>query len=216
MKSLVVEGKKRETLGKKEAKRLRAEDIVPAVLYGGNEVVHFAVPFSDLRKLVYTPNVFLIELDIEGEKYKAIVQDIQWHPIAEQILHIDFLKIEDDKPVRISVPVQLNGMAKGIKAGGKLKNNLRLLKVKALAENLPDEITIDVTNLGIGQSIKVADLKFDNLEFLDSKSNMVVSIITSRAARSAMGALPEDEVEEVAESEAESEGEIEEAKSSEE
>ena len=213
MKSLVVEGKKRETLGKKEAKRLRAQEIVPAVLYGGDEVIHFAVPFGDLRKLIYTPSVYLIDLDIEGEKYKAIIQDVQWHPVEEQILHIDFLKVEDGKPVKISIPVQLTGMAKGIKAGGKLKNNLRRLKVKALAENLPDVITIDVTSLAIGQSIKVGDLNFEKLEFLDSKSNMVVSIITSRAAKSAMGTLPEDE-EEGAEGEAG--GETEEAAASEE
>ena len=214
MKSVVVEGKKRTSLGKKESKRLRSSEIVPAVLYGGEEVVHFAVPFGDLRKLVYTPSVYLIELDIEGEKYKAIVQDIQWHPVEEQILHVDFLMVNNDKPVKIAVPVQLKGMAKGIKAGGKLKNNLRLLKVKALAENLPDVITIDVTKLGIGQSIKVADLKMENLEFLDNKSNVVVSIITSRAAKSAMGSLPEDE-EEGAEGEAGEGGEAEETAASE-
>ena len=213
MKSVVVEGKKRTSLGKKEAKRLRAEEIVPAVLYGGEEVIHFAVPFSDLRKLVYTPSIYLIDLDIEGEKYKAIIQDMQWHPVEEQILHVDFLMVKEDKPVKVAIPVQLTGLAKGIKAGGKLKNNLRLLKVKALAENLPDVITIDVTKLGIGQSIKVADLKMENIEFLDSKSSMVVSIITSRAAKSAMGSLPEDE-EEAAEGEAG--GETEEAAASEE
>ncbi|HKI89506.1 MAG TPA: 50S ribosomal protein L25/general stress protein Ctc [Draconibacterium sp.] len=211
MKSVVVEGKKRTSLGKKEAKRLRAEEIVPAVLYGGEEAVHFAVPFSELRKLVYTPSIYLIDLDIDGEKYKAIIQDIQWHPVEEQILHVDFLMVQDDKPVKIAVPVQITGMAKGIKAGGKLKNNLRLLKVKALVENLPDVITIDVTKLGIGQSIKVADLKMENLEFLDSKSSMVVSIITSRAAKSALGSLPEDE-----EEESEAGGETEEAAASEE
>jgi large subunit ribosomal protein L25 len=207
MKSVVIEGKKRTSLGKKEAKKLRAEQIVPAVLYGGEEVIHFAVPFSDLRKLVYTPSVYLIDLDIEGEKYKAIVQDMQWHPVEEQILHVDFLMVQEDKPLKIAIPVQLTGLAKGIKAGGKLKNNLRQLKVKALAENLPDVITIDVTDLGIGQSIKVADLSFGNLEFLDSKTNMVVSIITSRAAKSALGSLPEDEEEAAAEAEAEAETE---------
>lgn len=198
MKSVVVEGNKRTSLGKKDAKKLRAEQNVPAVLYGGKEVIHFAVPFSNLRKLVYTPNVYLVDLVIDGEKYKAIVQDIQWHPVEEQILHIDFLMVHEDKPVKIAIPVQLTGLAKGIKAGGKLKNNLRQLKVKALASNLPDVITIDVTNLGIGQSIKVADLQEENLEFMDSKSSMVVSIITSRAALSALGSLPEDEVEAVA------------------
>lgn len=214
MKSLVIEGKKRESLGKKEAKRLRAQEIVPAVLYGGSEVIHFAVPFSDLRKFIYTPSVYLIDLEIDGEKYKAMIKDVQWHPVEEQILHIDFLKIEESKLIKISIPVQLTGMAKGIKAGGKLKNNLRQLKVKALAENLPDVITIDVTSLTIGQSIKVGDLNFDNLELLDNKSSMVVSIITSRAAKSVLGSLPEDEEEAVAEGEGV--GEAEEAASSEE
>ena len=214
MKSVVVEGKKRTSLGKKEAKRLRAEEIVPAVLYGGEEVIHFAVPFSDLRKLVYTPSIYLVDLNIDGEKYKAIVQDMQWHPVEEQILHVDFLVVQEDKALKIAIPVQLTGLAKGIKAGGKLKNNLRQLKVKALAENLPDVISIDVTKLGIGESIKVGDLDFGDLEFLDSKSSMVVSIITSRAAQSAMGSLPEDEVDE--EAEAEGEGETEEAATGEE
>ncbi len=209
MKTLLIEGKKRETLGKKESKKLRAEEIVPAVLYGGEEPVHFSVPFSEFRKLVYTPSVYLIDLDIEGEKYKAIIQDMQWHPVEEQILHIDFLKVQEDQPIKIAVPVKLTGLARGMKAGGKLKNNLRRLKVKALAENLPDEIVIDITKLGIGQNIKVGDLKRDNLEFLDSKSNVVAAIITSRAARSAMGkAGVMDEEEE--------EGETEEATASEE
>jgi large subunit ribosomal protein L25 len=196
MKSVVIKGVKRESLGKKETKKLRAQELVPAVLYGSEEVIHFAVQFSELRKLVYTPNVYLIDIDIDGKIHKAIMQDIQWHPIEEQILHIDFLRIQSGKPVKIAVPIQLEGMAKGIKAGGKLKTNLRVLKVKALAENIPDFITINVTKLGIGQSVKVGDLKVDNLEFLDSKSNVVVAIITSRAAKSAMGSLPEDEEEE--------------------
>ena len=195
MKSVVLTGQKREGLGKKESKKLRAQKIVPAVLYGGNEVVHFAVPFSDLRKLIYTPSVFLIDLEIDGENYKALMQDIQWHPVEEEVLHIDFLRISDGNPVKIDVPINVTGMAKGMKAGGKLKTNLRRLKVKALAENLPDTIDIDITPLTIGQSIKVGDLKRDNLEFLDSKSNVIVGVITSRAAKSAMGAMADDEEE---------------------
>jgi large subunit ribosomal protein L25 len=202
MKTLIIKGQQRESLGKKDAKKLRAQELVPAVLYGGEVPVHFAVSFSELRKLVYTPSIFLIDIDLDGVTYKAIVQDIQWHPVEEQVLHIDFLRIQDEKPIKIAVPIQITGLAKGIKAGGKLKTNLRRLKVKALAENLPDDIKIDVTKLGIGQSIKVADLKVENLEFLDSKSNVVVAIITSRAAKSAAGNLPEDE-EEVSEGEAE-------------
>jgi large subunit ribosomal protein L25 len=215
MKSVVIKGQIRESLGKKEAKKLRSQELVPAVLYGSEEVVHFTVAFSELRKLVYTPDVYLVDIDIEGKTYKAIMQDIQWHPVEELILHVDFMKIEGGKPIKISIPVKLNGLARGVKAGGKLKKNLRVLKVKALAENLPDVINVDITKLGLGQSIKVADLKVENIEFLDSKSNMVVSVITSRAAKSAMGALPEDEEEETAEGEAEG-GEATEAPASEE
>ena len=196
MKTLVVKGQKRTALGKKDSKNLRNQEIVPAVLYGGEEPVHFAVPFSELRKLVYTPSVFLIELDIDGKVYPALMQDVQWHAVEEQILHIDFLKIDADKAVKIEVPVKITGMAKGIKAGGKLKVNLRRLKVKALPSNLPDVININVTKLGIGQSIKVGDLSVANVEFLDSKSNVVVSVIITRAAKSAAGGGIEEEEEE--------------------
>lgn len=200
MKSLSIKGELRKTLGKKEAKRLREAEKVPAVLYGGEETVHFSVDFSELRPLIYTPSVYLIDLDVEGTTYKAIMQDIQWHPVDEQVLHIDFLRISDDKPVKIEVPVKISGHAKGIKAGGKLNTNLRRLKVKALAADLPDTIDVDVTNLGLGQSIKVADMKVENIEILDPKSNVVVSVAITRAARSAAGsAVVGDDAEETAE-----------------
>jgi large subunit ribosomal protein L25 len=195
MKSVSVKGTKRESLGKKQAKRIREQGDVPAVLYGHEELMHISVPFSELRKLIYTPNVYLIDLDIDGEVHKAIIQDMQWHPIEEQVLHIDFLKVEDDKPVKISLPIVLTGRAKGIKAGGKLKQNMRKLKVKALAEHLPDTIEIDITKLGIGDGYKVEELERANLEFLDNKSNLIVGVISSRAAAAGM-LLPEDEEEE--------------------
>ena len=195
MKSVTVKGQIRESLGKKDAKKLRANEQVPAVLYGDDEVIHLAIPFSELRKLIYTPSVYLIDIEIDGEVRKAILQDIQWHPVDEQVLHIDFLKINDEKPIKIAIPVNTTGLAKGIKAGGKLKVNLRRLKVKALAANLPDVIDVDVTKLEIGQNIKVGDLKFDNLEFLDNKSNVVVAVITTRAAKSAAGFVEEGEEE---------------------
>lgn len=198
MKSLKITSQKREGLGKKDAKKLREQGLVPGVLYGKDEVTHLAVSFSDLRPFVYTPNVFLIDLEIDGEVHKAMIQDIQWHPVEEHILHIDFLKIEADKPVKIGVPVELVGTAKGIKAGGKLKMNMRKLRVKALAENLPDTIKVDITKLGIGDSIKVSELQRENLEFLDNKSNLIVAVISTRVAKSAM-TLPEDEEEEGAE-----------------
>ena len=205
MKSLKIEGQKREGLGKKEAKKLREQGQVPGVLYGKDEVFHLTVPVSELMQFVYTPNVFLIDLEINGETHKAKIQDVQWHPVEEQILHIDFLKVEDDKPVKIGIPVKLVGMAKGIKAGGKLKTNMRKLRVKALAESLPDFIEIDVTKLGIGDSIKVDELKRENLEFLDNKSNLIVGVVSTRVAKSAVP-LPEDE-EEAEGEEAGSEGE---------
>lgn len=198
MKTLVVKGQKRNSLGKKEAKLLRSQEIVPAVLYGAGDPVHFSVPFSELRQLVYTPGVFLIDLDIDGTVYPSIMQDIQWHAVNEQILHIDFLKIEENKKVKIDVPVKVTGLAKGIKAGGKLKTNLRRLKVKALAKDLPDNIEINVTKLGIGQSIKVGDLSLKDIEILDKKSNVVVAVTITRAARSAAGAAVEEDEEETA------------------
>lgn len=193
MKTVVISGQKRETIGKKESKRLRSQEIIPAVLYGGEAPVHFAVPFSELRKLVYTPSVYLIDIEIDGTTYKAIMQDIQWHAVEEQIMHIDFLMIQDDKAIKIEIPVAVNGLAKGIKMGGKLNLTLRRLKVKALAQNLPDTITVDVTDLGIGDSIKVSELDLENIELLNTKSNVIISVSITRAAKSAGGVGEEEE-----------------------
>ena len=198
MKTLLVKGEKRKSLGKKDAKLLRSQEAVPAVLYGAGEPIHFSVPFSEMRQLVYTPGVFLVDLDLDGTIYPAMMQDVQWHAVEEQILHVDFLKIEENKKIKIDVPVKVVGLAKGIKAGGKLKTNLRRLKVKALAKDLPDSIEINVTKLGIGQSIKVGDLSLKNIEILDKKSNVVVAVTITRAAKSAAGAVVEEEESETA------------------
>ena len=208
MKSLEIKALKREDLGKKSAKQLRDKGMVPGVLYGKDEVMHLYVAFSDLRHFLYTPDVYLIDLNIDGQIEKAMIQDLQWHPVDEKLLHIDFLKISDDKPVKINIPVKISGLAKGIKAGGKLKVNMRQLKVKALSENLPDSIEIDVKDLGIGDSIKVGEIKRDNLEFLDNKSNLIVGVISTRAAQSA-APLPEDEEHKGEAGEETSEGEAE-------
>ncbi|HSO89387.1 MAG TPA: 50S ribosomal protein L25/general stress protein Ctc [Draconibacterium sp.] len=198
MKTLLVKGEKRNSLGKKDAKLLRSKELVPAVLYGAGEPIHFSVAFSEMRQLVYTPGVFLVDLDLDGTIYPAMMQDVQWHAVEEQILHVDFLKIEENKKIKIDVPVKVVGLAKGIKAGGKLKTNLRRLKVKALAKDLPDSIEINVTKLGIGQSIKVGDLSLKNIEILDKKSNVVVAVTITRAAKSAAGAVVEEEESETA------------------
>ncbi|WP_297091492.1 50S ribosomal protein L25/general stress protein Ctc [uncultured Draconibacterium sp.] len=193
MKSVVVKGELRSSLGKKDSKKLRQEEKAPAVLYGGEQPIHFAVPFSELRQLVYTPNVYLIDLDIDGTVYKAIMQDIQWHPVDELVLHVDFLAISDDKAIKVDVPVKIEGYAKGLRKGGKLNTNLRRLRVKALASNLPDAIKVDVSNLDIAQGIKVGDLNIDGVELLDAKSNVVVSVAITRAAKSAAGVATDEE-----------------------
>lgn len=185
MKSVEIIGSKRAALGKKETKKLRSAELVPCVLYGGEEPIHFQTNAAEFRKIIYTPNVYLIDLNIDGTTYKALMQDVQFHPVEEQILHCDFLKITDEKPVKIEVPVKVEGYAVGMRAGGKMKLNLRRLKVKGLAKDIPDSITINIEDLDLGQSIKVGQLKFENLEFLNSKSVPVVTIVVTRAARAA-------------------------------
>jgi large subunit ribosomal protein L25 len=192
MKTFTLKGEERKVLGKKDAKKLRSNENVPAVMYGAGEPIHFSIPFSELRALIYTPDVFLINIELEGKTYQAIMQDVQWHAVEEQILHIDFLRVEENKPIKVNLPIKIAGVAKGIKSGGKLKSNLRHLKVKALAKDLPESIEINVTKLGVGQSIKVADMTMENVEFLDTKSNVIVSVTMTRAARSAGSPVVEE------------------------
>ena len=188
MKSISVKGTVREAVGKKDTKKLRAQGLVPGVIYGGEEPLHFYAPEKEFKSLIYTPNVYLVNLDIDGTVYQSIIQDSQFHPVKEQLLHVDFLRISDDKTVKIEVPVKVEGFAKGIRNGGKLKLNLRTLKVKGMVKHLPDTININVDDLDVGQSIKVGSLKRDNLEFLNAKAVPVITIMITRAAKAAAGA----------------------------
>ena len=185
MKSLEINGKLREVTGKKDSKKLRAGGLVPCVLYGGDAVTHFYVPFGDFRPLIYTPEVFVVNLNIEGKVYPSILQEIQWHPVEEQILHIDFLQIIENKPVKLELPVNILGTAKGSKVGGKLKVALRKIKVKGLVKDLPDSLNVDVTNLDLGQSIKVGDIAINGVQLLASKSSVVVTVSVTRASKDA-------------------------------
>jgi large subunit ribosomal protein L25 len=185
MKSISIKATKREVVGKKEAKRLRLEGLVPGVLYGGEEPIHFQAPEKEFKSLIYTPNVYLVNLDIDGTVYQSIIQDTQFHPVEEQLLHVDFLRTSDDKMVKVEIPVKTEGFAKGIRKGGKLKLNLRTLKVKAMVKHLPDTIDINVDDLDLGQSYKVGSLQRENLEFLNAKAVPVVTIMITRAARAA-------------------------------
>jgi len=185
MKSIEIKGFKRETLGKKATKQLRKDGNVPCVLYGGEEIVHFYAPVNDFRHLFYTPNVYLVNIDVDGKKYPTILKDAQFHPVSDAPLHVDFLQIHDDKPVVIDIPVQTEGFAKGVQAGGILRLEKRKLTVKGLPKHLPDELIINVADLDLGKTRKVGDLKFDNLELLNAQNAVVVAVRLTRAARAA-------------------------------
>jgi large subunit ribosomal protein L25 len=188
MKTFELKGKVREELGKKASKANRAEESVPCVLYGTGGNVHFTATVSDLRKLIYSPEVFIVDLDVDGKKSKAIMKDLQFHPVSDKVLHIDFLEVSDKKPVIIEVPVKLNGLAEGVKAGGKLALQMRKLKVKGIYTDFPEAITLDVTNLGLGKTIQVGAVKIDKLEILNAKNAVVAQVKLTRAARGAAAA----------------------------
>ncbi len=199
MESIELKGAVRESIGKKDSKKLRREEKTPCVLYGGKENVHFSVEKQSLKKLVYTPNVYLVDLEIDGAKHRAILKDLQFHPVSEEILHIDFLEVFEDKKVEISVPVMLKGLAAGVKAGGKLQVLNRKLKVEALPKDLPDTLDIDITDLALGKSIKVGDVSFENIEMLNAKNTVIASVKLTRAAKGAAAEGAEEEGEEAEE-----------------
>ena len=172
----------RNDLGKKESKTLRSLGKIPCVLYGGKENVHFQLEENDLKKLVYTPKVFIVELTIDSTKIKALVKDIQFHPVNDKILHVDFIELVDEKPVNTQVPIILTGNSIGVLNGGKLVKNLRKLSLRAIPKNLPDNISIDITNLKIGDKIYVRDLNYNQFEITTSENSVLVAIKTSRAA----------------------------------
>jgi len=183
MKSIELKGTVREKVGKSNSKKIRAGEAVPCVLYGGKEYAFFSVIEKDLKEILYTPNVYLIDLNIDGKKKKAKIQDLQFHPVTDRVLHIDFFEVEATKKIVIEIPVRVEGNSIGVKEGGKLIQDRRKLKVRGLVKDLPDEIVIDVTNLVLGKSTMVGDLVGKHIEFLDLKSSPVVSVKMTRAAR---------------------------------
>lgn len=185
MQSIEIKGTMRAELGKKSTKALRAAGSVPCVIYGGEEVIHFTAPESEFRNMIYTPNVYIVNVNVDGKVYSTILQDTQFHPVKEQLLHADFLQINDDKPVTVEIPVKLNGFAEGVRAGGKLQLEKRKLKVKGLAKNLPDALDLNIDSLGLGKTIQVGSLSYDNIELLNAKNAVVVAVRLTRAARAA-------------------------------
>ncbi len=185
MKSIAISGSLRENVGKRDAKELRYEGKVPAVLYGGKNQLHFSVVASDLRDLIYTPDVNFVDLDVAGSKAKVIVQDIQFHPLTEKIVHIDFLELNDKKPVIMQVPVKLTGTSPGVKVGGKLVQKLRSLRVKALPQDLPQFVEVSLAALEVGKSVRVGELKFNKFEISNNPEDTIVSVTMSRALKQA-------------------------------
>ena len=165
MKSLAISVIEREKVGKSNTRSLRNQGNVPCVLYGGEKQVTFYAHENDFRKLVYTPDTFIVELDINGSKTQAIMQDIQFHPVSEKILHIDFLEVFDDKPIKVSLPVILEGVAIGVKNGGNLMFRRPKIITKGLVANLPDAITINIEHLKIGMFIYIKDVEIEGVEF---------------------------------------------------
>jgi large subunit ribosomal protein L25 len=187
MKTIEIKGSFRTGLGKKSSKEIRKTGSVPCVIYGKEQNIHFHAPELSFKNLVYTHEAHLVNLNLDNKQYKAVLKDIQFHPVSDKILHIDFVEIFEDKPVVISVPVTVHGDSIGVIAGGKLSIKRRNLKVKGLPNDLPESIPVDITNLKIHEGVKVGDLAMDKIEFLDMKKSLVLTIATSRVAQKTEG-----------------------------
>lgn len=185
MKSITIKGSKRESVGKKATKALRNADMVPCVIYGGDQPLHFAAEAKAFKNLVYTPNVYTASIEVDGNKIPAILQDIQFHPVSDKILHVDFYQLFEHKEVTMNIPVRLVGSSKGVMIGGALRHNIRKLKVRALPANLPDFIEADITNLEIGNKLYVTALKSDKYTILHPDNTVVAQVRMSRNAAKA-------------------------------
>lgn len=183
MKTIEIKGTFRTELGKKSSKEIRKAGSVPCVIYGKEKNIHFYAPELSFKNLVYTPDAHLVKLSIEDKEYQAVLKDMQFHPVKDNILHADFIEIHDKKPVVINIPIKVSGDSVGVIAGGKLSIKRRTLKVKGLAKDLPEALHIDITNLKIHEGVKVGDLSYDKIELLDPKKSMVLTIATSRVAQ---------------------------------
>lgn len=185
MKSISIKGSKRESVGKSATKALRNAGMVPCVIYGGEKPVHFSAEELAFKKLVYTPNVYTATINVDGQKIAAILQDIQFHPVSDKILHVDFYQLFEDKEITMNIPVRLVGKSKGVAIGGALRHNVRKMKVKALPANLPDFIEADITELEIGNKLYVTSLKNDKYAIMHPDNTVVAQVRMSRNASKA-------------------------------
>ncbi|MDB2385153.1 50S ribosomal protein L25/general stress protein Ctc [Polaribacter sp.] len=185
MKSITIKGSKRESVGKVATKALRNAGMVPCVIYGGEQPIHFSAEEKAFKNLVYTPNVYTATIDVDGQKVGAILQDIQFHPVSDSILHVDFYQLFDDKEVTMNIPVRLTGKSKGVAIGGVLRHNVRKIKIKALPANLPDFVEADVTELQIGNKLYITGLKNDKFTIMHPDNTVVAQVRMSRNASKA-------------------------------
>ncbi|KQS35257.1 50S ribosomal protein L25/general stress protein Ctc [Pedobacter sp. Leaf194] len=185
MKTIAISGSPRENVGKRDAKELRYEGKVPAVLYGGKEQQHLAVVIADLRDVIYTPEVNFVEIDVNGAKTKAIVKDTQFHPLTDVLMHIDFLQLFDEKEIVMEIPVKLTGTSPGVKMGGKLIQKLRKLRVKALPADMPQNVEVSLEKLEVGSLFRVRDLQGNKYAITNTPEDTIVSVAMSRALKQA-------------------------------
>ena len=192
MKEINVSGKKRTDLGKKASKLARKEGLIPCNIYGEKkdangmpEALSFLCPMSELRKVVYTPHIYVVNLNIDGEEHKAVMKELQFHPVTDALLHVDFYEVNEEKPITIGIPVKLNGLAQGVRDGGRINLSIRKINVTAPYKAIPEHLDIDVTNLQLGKSIKVGELSFEGLTLATSAEVVVCSVKATRASRSA-------------------------------
>ncbi|WP_314959529.1 50S ribosomal protein L25/general stress protein Ctc [Hoylesella nanceiensis] len=197
MKEINLTGQLRSDLGKKASKSLRKEGLIPCNMYGiattdgKPSAFSFTVPMTELRKLIYTPHIYLVNLTVDGKLHTAILKEIQFHPVTDAVLHVDFLEVNEEKPITVGLPVKLVGLAQGIRDGGRMSLSLRKLNVKAPYKSLPEHLDVDVTALTIGKSIKVGQLSYEGLELITGKDVVVCSIKMTRAASMAAQAAKE-------------------------
>ena len=187
MKTLEIKGTIRTELGKKGTKQIRKAGNVPCVIYGSEKNIHFQLHENSFKDLVFTPDAHLVNLTLEDKEFRIILQDIQYHPVNDKIIHADFMEVSDTKPIIMNIPVKITGESAGVKAGGKLRLKKRNLKVKGFANNIPEFLPVDVTDVKIHQSVKVGELSYEKIELLDSKITTILTVATSRVVQKGEG-----------------------------
>ena len=183
MKTVSLSGSLRENVGKKDTKALRKAEMVPCVMYGaGEEQVHFATSEKNFKKILFTPETYIINFEVNGKTYKTILQDVQYHPVTDKVLHADFLIVKDNMPVNVTLPITLEGSAAGVMRGGKPKLGIRKVKVCGLIKDLPDYIKVNINNVNIGEAIKVKDLNIENVTPITPGYTVIFAVNTARGA----------------------------------